>query len=196
MSVSLTKGGRVSLKKEAPNLKRILVGLGWDPVKQTSLFGFGRAQDIDIDASIICMDANDNCKSGDVVYYGNKNHSSGAINHSGDNLTGEGDGDDEQIQITLDKIPSYMARLIIIINIYQAYSRNQDFGKVRNCFVHIDDLDTGKELVRYNVDGNFDGKTGIYVAELYLNNGEWKFKAVGEGVKAEDIREMVRMAQR
>lgn len=183
MAINLQKGQGVNLKKEAPNLNRVLIGLGWDPVKSF----FGRA--IDIDASVICID-NDG-KREDVVYYGNLMHRSGAIKHCGDNLTGDGDGDDEQIQIVLDKIPEKIKKLSIIINIYEAYSRNQNFGKVKNCFVHVSDLDTGKELVHYNVDGNFDGKTGIFVADLYRYNGEWKFKAIGEGVKVANISEMV-----
>ncbi len=185
MAVKLTKGQGVNLKKEAPNLKRVLIGLGWDPVK--SLFG----SDMDIDASVICIDENGQYES--VVYYGELKHRSGAIKHYGDNLTGDGDGDDEQIEINLDKVPENIKKLAIIINIYSAYSRRQNFGKVKNCFVHASDLDSGKELVRYDVDGNFDGKTGIFVADIYRHNGEWKFKAIGEGVKVADIKEMVAM---
>lgn len=185
MAVTLTKGQGVNLKKDAPNLKRVLIGLGWDPMK--SLFG----PDMDIDASVICIDEAVRCES--VVYYRALSHRSGAIKHYGDNLTGDGDGDDEQIEIQLDKVPANISRLAIIINIYSAYSRNQHFGKVKNCFVHASDLDSGKELVRYDVDGNFDGKTGIFVADLYRHNGEWKFKAIGEGVKVANIQEMVAM---
>ena len=186
MSVKLTKGQGVNLKKDAPNLKRVLIGLGWDPVK-----GFLGSSNMDIDASVICIYENGRYES--VVYYGNLKHSSGAIKHYGDNLTGDGDGDDEQIEIQLDKVPANISRLAIIINIYSAYSRHQHFGKVKNCFVHASDLDSGKELVRYDVDGNFDDKTGIFVADLYRYNGEWKFKAIGNGVKVADIREMIDM---
>ena len=188
MSVTLTKGGSINLKKDAPNLKKVLIGLGWDPIKRGGLFSRSSA-DMDIDASVICIDSNG--RKEDVVYYGNLNHRSGSIHHCGDNLTGDGDGDDEQIIIDLSKIPSNVDRLSIIINIYSAYSRNQDFGNVQNCFVHADDMDTGKELVRYNVDGNFNGQTGIFVADVYRYNGDWKFKAVGQGVKVRDISEMV-----
>ena len=183
MAISLQKGQGINLKKDAPNLNRVLIGLGWDPVK--SFFG----PDMDIDASIICID--DKGKREDVIYYNHLTHGSGAIKHNGDNLTGDGDGDDEQIQIILDKVPKNIQKLSIIINIYQAYTRKQNFGKVKNCFVHVYDLDSGKELVRYDVDGNFDGKTGIFVADLYRYNGEWKFKAIGEGVKVATISEMV-----
>ena len=186
MSVKLTKGQGVNLKKDAPNLKRVLIGLGWDPVKN-----FLGSSNMDIDASVICIDEKGRYES--VVYYGNLIHHSGAIKHNGDNLTGDGDGDDEQIEIQLDKVPTNISKLAIIINIYSAYSRKQNFGKVKNCFVHVSDLDSGKELVQYDVDGNFDGKTGIFVADIYRHNGEWKFKALGEGVEVSDIQEMVDM---
>lgn len=189
MSVVLKKGQGANLNEEAPNIKRILIGLGWDPIKRGGLFKVASA--MDIDASVICID--DHGKREDVVYYGNLKHSSRAIVHTGDNLTGEGDGDDEQIEIQLDQVPLNIERLAIIMNIYEAYSRHQDFGGVKNCFVHVDDVGTGKELVRYNVDGNFKGKTGIFVADIYRYNGEWKVKAIGEGVKVANIQEMVRI---
>ncbi len=185
MSVKLTKGQRVDLKKEAPNLKRVLIGLGWDPAKMSPA--------IDIDASIVCLDGSNHANT--VVYYGNKS-AYNAIKHYGDNLTGDGDGDDEQIEVCLDKVPAGIQKLSVIINIYSAYSRRQHFGKVKNCFVHVDDLDTHKELVRYDIDGKFDNMTGIFVAELYRYNGEWKFKANGDGVKVADIREMCRKLER
>ncbi len=185
MSVKLTKGQGVNLKKEAPNLKRVLIGLGWDSVKSF----LGPA--MDIDASVICIDENGHCES--IVYYNDLEHRSGAIKHNGDDLIGGGDGDNEQIEIQLDKVPANIGKLAVIINIYSAYNRKQDFGKVNNCFVHASDLDSGKELVRYDVDGNFDGKTGIFVADIYRHNGEWKFKAIGEGVKVRGINEMVAM---
>lgn len=192
MAVKLTKGATVNLKKDAPNLKKVLIGLGWDPIKKSrGFFGRGSDADMDIDASVICIDSNNQKES--VVYYGDLKHRSGAIKHCGDNLTGDGDGDDEQIIIDLDKIPSNIERLAVIINIYQAYSRGQHFGNVENCFVHADDMDTNKELVRYDIDGNFDGKTGIFVADIYRYNGEWKFKAIGEGVKVGAISDMVKM---
>ena len=181
--INLQKGQGVNLKKDAPNLKRLLIGLGWDPVKK-----YSSEPDMDIDASIICI--NEQGKREFTVYYGNLNYHDEAIKHYGDNLTGDGDGDDEQIEIKLDEIPANISRLAVIINIYSAYSREQDFGSVNNCFVHALAIDSGKELVRYDIDGNFDEKTGIFVADVYRYNGEWKFKAVGEGVQVRDIREM------
>ena len=186
MAVNLQKGQRVNLKKDAPDLKRLLIGLGWDPIKG-GIFSLA----MDIDASVICIDSNGRKES--VIYYGALEHRSGAIKHYGDNLTGDGDGDDEQIEIQLDKVPANIVRLAVIINIYQAYERRQHFGKVRNCFVRAVDLSTSKELVHYNVDGQFDDLTGIFVADVYRHNGEWKFQAIGEGAKVRDISEMVAM---
>lgn len=187
MAINLKKGQGVNLKKEAPNLKRLLVGLGWDPIKGGGIF----SASMDIDASVICID--DKGRRECVVYYGKRKHHSGAIIHYGDNLTGDGDGDDEQIEIRLDDIPANITRLSVIINIYEAYSRRQHFGKVKNCFVHAVDLATGEELVHYDVDGQYDDMTGIFVADVYRHNGEWKFKAIGEGVKVKNISEMVAM---
>ena len=182
MSVSLVKGQRINLRKDAPNLKRALVGLGWDPVRGSSM---------DIDASIICIDGSG--KEKERVYFGHKIDSAHSIKHHGDNLTGAGDGDDEQIDIWLDKVPANVERLSIIINIYSAFSKRQDFGQVKNCFVHVDDFDTRKELVRYEIDGNFAGMTGIFVADIYRHNGEWKFQAIGDGVRVANISEMVQL---
>ena len=184
MSVQLSKGGSINLRKEAPQLNRLLVGLGWDPVED-------RGPDIDIDASIICID--DKGRKENIVYYGALTHPSGAIRHCGDNLTGEGDGDDEQIQITLDKIPSKIEKLSIIMNIYECKHRHQHFGQVSNCFIHVVDLATNRELVRYDINDNYNKLTGIFVADIYRYKGEWKFKAIGEGVKVKDIKEMVQM---
>lgn len=185
MPVKLTKGGNISLKKEAPNLKRIMVGLGWDPIKK--MFG----SSFDADASVICIDSNGRHES--TVYYGRLSHSSGAIKHHGDNLTGDGDGDDERISIELDRVPANIDRLAIIINIYSAHSRHQDFSQVKNCFVRVVDEDTNKELVRYDVEGQYKGATGMFVADIYRHNGEWKIKALGEGVDASDISQMAAM---
>jgi len=194
MAVNLSKGQRVSLEKEAPNLKRILVGLGWDPVERGGILSrLTSHQDIDIDASVICIGEDGRKK--EIVYYGHLDDRARSIHHTGDNLTGDGDGDDEQIIISLDKVPRDFAKLAVIINIYSAYGRGQHFGQIKNCFVHVADMDTKKELVRYDVSasGNFDGLTGIFVAEIYRHNGEWKFKAEGDGVKVRDIEEMVRI---
>ena len=189
MSINLSKGGSVNLKKEAPNLKRLMIGLGWDPV------GFGR--NFDADASVICIRPDGRHES--TIYFGKKRHSSGAIIHSGDNLTGAGAGDDEQIQIMLDQVPATVDKMVIIVNIYEAHIRGQHFGKVKNCFVRAEDMDTGREILKYEISDAhkpntaYNGKTGIFFAEVYRYNGEWKFKAIGEGVDVDSITDMVRM---
>lgn len=221
MAVRLTKGQKVNLRKDNPNLKRVLVGLGWDPVgsfvpvqkqesgetgflgKLKTFFGITSespqteyqqlGEDIDVDSSVICINRKNVHKQ--TVYFHNLRAYDGAIIHYGDNLTGEGEegGDDEQIEIKLDRIPEKIQTLSIIINIYQAYSRHQTFEQISNCFVHVTDMDSGKELVRYDIDGEFSGMTGIFVAELERSDTDWHFTAIGEGVKVADISEMVRM---
>lgn len=193
MAVSLVKGQGVDLRKEAPNLKKIMIGLGWDPKKKKSFFD----SDIDIDASVICIDENGREES--VVYYHHLRHRSGAITHYGDNLTGAGkkNSDKEQIEIVLDNIPSNIKRLVLIVNIYEAYCRRQHFGNVNNCFARVVDLDSGRELVRYDVNSSkeedVEGKTGLFVGDLYRYNGDWRFKAVGQFVRVRNISEMVEM---
>lgn len=207
MSINLSKGGSVNLKKEAPNLKRLKIGLGWDPVGQAGngLIGFGlgllgragSGPNFDVDASVICIRPDG--RHEDTIYFGKKRHSSGAIIHSGDNLTGAGDGDDEQIQIMLDQVPATVDKMVIIVNIYDAHIRGQHFGKVKNCFVRAEDMDTGRELVKYQISDaettnpDYNNKTGIFFAEVYRYKGEWKFKAVGEGVNVRSIDDMVSM---
>ena len=190
MSVNLVKkGASVNLRKYDPNLKKIYVGLGWDPVRQ-GIFSSGK---FDIDASVIAIDKND--QEIDVLYYGKTSILGGALIHHGDNLTGEGDGDDEVIEMDLDRIPERVTRLAVIINIYSAYSRRQKFSQVNNCYVHVVDSKSGKELVRYNIsdDSKYNDETGIFVADIYRYEKEWKFKALGEGVKVSGIKEMVRI---
>ncbi len=217
MAVRLSKGQKVNLRKEAPNLKRVRIGLGWDPVnqeepqasetvgfascikkllgiapKQTGQLKMEKKPEMDIDASVGCINGNFKCK--EIVCYYNLEAYNAAIVHQGDNLTGEGlDGvDDEQIVIKLDEIPKNIQVLSIIINIYRAYEKFQDFGQVKNCYVHVTDLDSGKELVSYQVDGNFEGKTGIFVADLRRceDRNDWEIEAKGEGVRVRDIKEM------
>lgn len=185
----LKKGGSVNLRKDNPNLSKIYVGLGWDPVKS----GIFSSRNFDIDASVIAMDKND--REIDVLYYGKTSIFHKALVHHGDNLTGEGDGDDEVIEMDLNAIPKEVNRLAVIINIYEAYSKGQNFSQVNNCYVHVVDPKSGKELVRYNIsdDSTYGKETGIFVADIYRRDKEWKFKALGQGVKVKSISEMVRM---
>lgn len=181
MSVNLQKGQKVDLTKDNAGLKSLVVGLGWDEApKKFSLFS--KQEDIDCDASAILINAQTGKLNGpiDVVYYGQLMHRSGAIRHCGDNLTGAGDGDDEQIIVELTKVPADYSKIIFVVTIYQARERKQQFGMIKNAFIRIVDADTGTELCKYNLSENYEGKTAMIFGEVYRYNGEWKFGAIGE----------------
>ena len=190
MSVNLQKGQKVNLKKsDGQALSRIRVGLGWDPVEQKSsgffgsIFGGGGTPDIDCDASVIVCQGGRLAGKGDVVYFGNLKHSSGAIVHTGDNLTGDGDGDDEQILVDLTAVPAVYDKLVFVVNIYDCKSRKQDFGMIANAFIRKCDERTGEEFCRYNLSESYAGMTAMIFGEIYRYNGEWKFNAIGQGTK-------------
>lgn len=191
MSVNLQKGQKVDLTKGNSGLKALVVGLGWDEApRKFSLFS--RRQDIDCDASAILVDAQSRKLRGpvDVVYYGNLTHRTGAVRHCGDNLTGAGDGDDEQIIVELNKVPADFSKIVFVVTIYKARERNQQFGMIKNAFIRIVDADTGKELCKYNLSENYEGKTAMIFGEVYRYNGEWKFGAIGEPTTDDGIAEM------
>jgi stress response protein SCP2 len=197
MGINLQKGQRISLSKEAPGLKKLICGLGWDVVKKTGggLFGaFTNSPDYDLDASIICLDADGKVNDiANVVYFGNLNHRSGAITHLGDNLTGAGEGDDEQIIVDLSLIPSQITKLIFTVNIYDCIARKQDFGQVKNAFVRLVNMSNNQELARYNLSGSeYKGMTGMLMAELYKHNDDWKLAAIGNGVSVNGLVEIVK----
>lgn len=191
MSVSLTKGQKVSLTKEAPQTQSVLVGLGWDARKKGF---FGGGADFDLDASAIIL-RDDRFKSNkDVCYFGNKTAVGGAVYHHGDNLTGEGEGDDEQITVNLNQLPADVTKVVFIVNIYMAKMRRQSFGDVKNAFIRLVDQSTGAEIFRYNLsDGSVDKVAGLIFAELYRYNGEWKFNAIGEGTKESSVEAIARL---
>ena len=182
MSVSLQKGQKVSLSKENAGLSTVLVGLGWDEVEQKRGF-FGRKEqaDIDCDASAILLRDGKLCGNGDLVYFGNLVHKSGTVRHMGDNLTGAGDGDDEQILMDLSKIPQEYDRIVVVVNIYAANQRRQHFGMIRNAFIRLVDGRTNQEMCKYNLTEDYSGMTAMIFGEIYRYNGEWKFSAVGQG---------------
>ena len=187
MAVNLTKGQKISLVKPgAAGLSRIMVGLGWDEVQQKRGFFAPKPRDIDCDASVILCGADGKLVSQDVnkccVYFGNLRHSSGAIVHQGDNLTGAGEGDDEQIMVDLPRIPQEIERLVFVVNIYDARPRGQHFGMIRNAFIRLVDMAGNTELCRFNLTEDYSGMTGMIVGEIYRRNGEWKFNAIGQGV--------------
>lgn len=181
MSVNLQKGQKVDLTKGNAGLKSLVVGLGWDEApKKFSLFS--RQEDIDCDASAILINSQTGKLNGpiDVVYYGQLMHRSGAVRHCGDNLTGAGDGDDEQIIVELNKVPAEYSKIVFVVTIYQARERKQQFGMIKNAFIRIVDADTGTELCKYNLSENYEGKTAMIFGEVYRYNNEWKFGAIGE----------------
>ncbi|MBS5280687.1 MAG: TerD family protein [Butyricicoccus pullicaecorum] len=176
MPISLQKGQKVDLTKGNPTLKHILVGLGWDVNRYDGGFAF------DLDASAFLLGANGQTPNTDAfIFYGNLKHPSGAVEHMGDNLTGEGDGDDEQILVDLTKIPDSIEKIAFTVTIYEAEQRRQNFGQVDNSFIRIVDNDTGKELIRYDLGEDFSIETAIVVGEIYRHGGGWKFNAVGSG---------------
>lgn len=187
MSVNLVKGQKISLVKPgSTGLRKIMVGLGWDEVQQKRGFFAPKPKDIDCDASVILCGADGRLISSDVnkccVYFGNLRHSSGAIVHQGDNLTGAGEGDDEQIMVDLSQVPQQIDKLVFVVNIYDANVRGQHFGMIRNAFIRIVDLNGNSELCRFNLTDDYSGMTGVIVGEIYRRNGEWKFNAIGQGV--------------
>lgn len=176
MAISLSKGQRVDLTKNNPNLTKILVGLGWD----VNAFSTGGAYDLD--AACFVLNERSICSRDlDFVFYGNLNHDSGAISHLGDNLTGEGDGDDEQLVIDLSTIPQTCHKVAFTVTIHEAMKRNQNFGQVSNAFIRIVDEMTGIEILRYDLAEDFSIETAVVVGELYRHNGQWKFNAIGSG---------------
>ena len=188
MSVNLQKGQKVSLTKEAPQAHRILVGLGWDAKKKGL---FGGSSDFDLDASCFALRDGRLTSKKDICYFGNRDVMKKAIHHHGDNLTGAGDGDDEQITVDLDKLDSDVDKVVFVVNIYMAKMRRQSFGDVKNAFIRLVDENTGAELFRYNLsDGSVDKVAGLIFAELYKHNDEWKFNAIGEGTKEASVEKL------
>ena len=176
MGVCLKKGQKVSLTKNNPGLKKVVVGLGWD------INSFDTGGDFDLDASAFLLaDTGKVSSQEDFVFYGNLKHPSGAVEHCGDNLTGAGDGDDEQIKINLEMIPESITKIAFTATIYEAEERRQNFGQVSNAFIRIYNEETGEEMLRYDLGEDFSIETAVVFGELYKNNGEWKFNAIGSG---------------
>lgn len=176
MPINLSKGQKVDLTKGNASLKHIMVGLGWN------VNAFDSGSDFDLDASAFMCGANGKCPTEkEFVFYGNLEHPSGAVKHQGDNLTGEGDGDDEQIFVDLKAIPESVDKIAFTVTIYEAQERRQNFGQVSNAYIRIVDEDTNQELIRYDLGEDFSIETAIVVGELYRHNGEWKFNAIGSG---------------
>lgn len=197
MGVSLQKGQKVSLTKDNAGLAKIIVGLGWDEVQQSGggflkgLFGSSQ-QEIDCDASAIMLKNGKFVDKDDLVYFVNLKHKSGTVNHQGDNLTGAGDGDDEQIVIDLSRVPADYDKIVIVVNIYQAVQRRQHFGLIQNAFIRLVDARNNNEMCKYNLTDNYSGMTAMIFGEVYRHNGEWKFSAIGQGTTDPGLSELCR----
>ena len=194
MSVNLLKGQKVDLKKsDGSGLHHVMIGLGWDAAKtSTGLFAglFGKHQDIDCDTTVFLCRNGKLVDNDDIIYFGNLKHNSGAVQHMGDNLTGEGEGDDEQVFIDLSALPHEYDRLVFVVNIYKARERNQHFGMIQNAFIRICDNDNHQELCKYNLSDSYEGMTAMIFGEIYLREGQWRFSALGQATKDNSITEL------
>ncbi|MBE5786565.1 MAG: TerD family protein [Clostridiales bacterium] len=193
MSVNLQKGQKVELRKEnGSTLRTVRVGLGWDEVQQKRGFFAPKPQDIDCDASAFICTSGRLIDVSDVVYFGNLKHKTGCVRHMGDNLTGAGDGDDEQIVVDLQSLPAQYDKIVFVVNIYQAMQRRQHFGLIRNAFIRICDADTNQELCKYNLSENYDGMTAMVFGEMYRYNGAWKFNAIGQATSDNSVGDLAK----
>lgn len=190
MAISLAKGQKISLTKESTGLRNVRIGLGWDAVKKGF---FSRKKDIDCDASVIMLGADGKLKSNeDIVYYGNLCHRSGSIKSQGDNRTGAGEGDDEQILVVLDSVPKEYEKLEFVVTIYEAKERQQNFGLIDNAYIRVVDADKNIEICRFALTDDYSGMTAMIFGEMYRHNNEWKFNAIGQGTWDGSISEMAK----
>lgn len=177
MSVSLAKGGNVSLSKEEPGLTHILIGLGWD-TRTTD------GTDFDLDASAFLLGAGDKVRGdADFIFYNNLRSADGSVEHTGDNRTGEGDGDDEALKVELGRVPTDVQKIAVSVTIHEGEARRQSFGMVSNAFIRVVNDATGREIARYDLSEDASTETAMIFGEVYRHNGEWKFRAVGQGFK-------------
>ncbi|KLU66841.1 MULTISPECIES: TerD family protein [Desulfosporosinus] len=200
--INLQKGQKIDLTKGNPGLAKIMVGLGWDEVAKTKSGGFlgnllgSKPAEIDCDASALLLDANDKLTSKDrLVYFGNLQSVDKSVKHSGDNLTGGGEGDDEQIHVDLSRVPGEVHKIVFVVNIYDCVRRRQDFGHIANAFIRVVNSSNEQELCRFNLTEDYSGKTSLIVAEVYRHSGEWKFAAIGEATRDASLSEIIRRYQ-
>jgi len=191
MAVNLQKGQKVELRKSnGGDLTKVMVGLGWDEIKQTKGFFLKKnTQEIDCDATALLLQNGKFVSSADMIYFGNLTHESGTVRHMGDNLTGEGEGDDEQIAVDLQHLPKVYDRIVFVVNIFQAKARGQHFGMLQNAFIRICD-DNGQELCKYDLNENYNGMTAMVFGELYRHNDAWKFNAIGQATQDQSVHEI------
>ncbi|WP_042479050.1 TerD family protein [Bacillus ndiopicus] len=204
MGINLQKGQRVDLTKGNAGLDTIKVGLGWDPISQGKsggffggLFGGGGSSgpNVDCDASVLMLQDDKIVDKNDVIYFGKLTSDCGTVQHSGDNLTGDGAGDDEVITIRLSSVPAKYNKLVFVVNIYSAATRNQHFGMIQNAYIRVYDDKTGNELIRYNLTDDYSNLTTLICGEIYRHNNEWKFAAVGSGTNDIQLGDVVRKYQ-
>ncbi len=175
MAVNLSKGGNVSLSKEAPGLKEVIVGLGWDP-RVTD------GQEFDLDASVFALGEDGKVLSdGHFVFFNNAKSPCGSITHQGDNRSGEGEGDDEQVEVGLDALGADVKKMVFAVTIHEAEARKQSFGQVENAFIRVVNKADGKEIARFDLSEDASTETAMIFGEMYRHNDEWKFKAIGQG---------------
>ena len=176
MAVSLQKGQKVDLTKTNPGLKSVIVGLGWD----TNKYDGGHSFDLDT-AAFLTNESGKVNSDADFIFYNNLKDTSNSVEHLGDNLTGEGDGDDEQIKIVLGTLPENVSKISFTVTIHEAVERSQNFGQISNAYIRIMSEETKEELIRYDLSEDFSIETAVVVAELYRHGAEWKFAAIGAG---------------
>ncbi|MDZ5607204.1 TerD family protein [Bacillus pseudomycoides] len=176
MVIQLQKGQKIDLGKTSPGLTKAVIGLGWD------IKSYDGGSDYDLDASAFLLDANGKCtKEADFIFYNNLQSPCGSVLHTGDNRTGEGEGDDEQLVVNLTKVPADVHKIAITVTIYDAEGRNQNFGQVANAFARLANEETNEEVLRFDLGEDFSIETAVVFCELYRHNGQWKFNAVGSG---------------
>lgn len=177
MAISLQKGGNVSLSKEAPSMSKMIIGLGWD-VRATD------GADFDLDGSAFLLNESGKVRSdADFIFYNQSKSADGSVEHTGDNRTGEGEGDDEQIIIDLGKVPADVQKIAISVTIHDAEARGQNFGMVSSAFIRCVNADGNSEIARFDLSEDASVETAMIFGEVYRHNGEWKFKAIGQGFK-------------
>ncbi|MBM7699730.1 TerD family protein [Kurthia huakuii] len=176
MAIQLSKGQRIDLTKDNPALSKIIIGLGWD------IKNYDGGQDYDLDASAFLLNNAGKCRQDlDFIFYNNLQSTDGSVRHTGDNRTGEGEGDDEQIAVDLSAVPADVDKIAFTVTIHDAEARNQNFGQVSNAFARLVDEDTGQEVLRFDLGEDFSIETAVVFCELYRHNSDWKFNAVGAG---------------
>ncbi|NOU68922.1 TerD family protein [Paenibacillus sp. LMG 31461] len=200
MSINLVKGQKIDLTKGTTGLSKLVVGLGWDPVTNEAKGFFGQKKqttpEIDCDSSALLLNEHGKLvKDENVVCFHNLASDCESVMHAGDNLTGDGHGDDEQISIDLARVPSDVHKILVVVNIYEADERNQHFGMIKSAYIRVVNAANNQELIRFNLTDNYATMTALITGELYRNNGEWKFNAIGEGAHAAHIDDLAERYQ-